>query len=88
MFNEKTLGKELLSVHNAGRYTSGSTVRSDILPVSISLQDEIARTTLREANDALSKQIDQILIDNKYARRIPIFDEVQFSSGSAIDINS
>lgn len=50
--------------------------------------DEIARSTLREANNALEKQIDKVIIDNKYARNIPIFDEVVTSSGAPIDHTS
>lgn len=38
--------------------------------------DEIARSTLREANNAIEKQIDTLLIEEKYARRIPILDEI------------
>ncbi|MBC7503535.1 VCBS repeat-containing protein [Candidatus Gracilibacteria bacterium] len=87
IFNEKSLGDELLSVHNAGRYTSGSTVKADLLPISISVMDEIARSTLREANNAIEKQIDTLLIDQKYARRIPILDEISLGSGTT-DRNS
>ena len=87
IFNEKSLGDELLAVHNAGRYTSWSTVRADLLPISISVMDEIARSTLREANNALEKQIDTLLIDQKYARRIPILDEITLWYGTT-DRNS
>ncbi len=44
--------------------------------------DEIARSTLRETNNVLEKKIDMLLMGNKYARRIPIFDEVQSGSGT------
>ena len=47
--------------------------------------DEVARRTLRDSNGALEKQIDTLLVDGKYARRIPILDEIQFSSGAVID---
>ncbi len=82
IFNEKSLGEELLAVHNAGRYTSGSTVQTDLLPISITLMDDIAQTTLREANSAVEQRIDTILVNNNYARRIPIFDELQLGNGT------
>lgn len=50
--------------------------------------DEIARTTLKESNDALEKEIDRVIIENKYSRRIALLDEVQFSSGAKIDVTS
>jgi hypothetical protein len=53
IFNEKTLGDELLAIHNAGRYTSGATVNADIAPVAITLMDQVARDTLRTSNDAI-----------------------------------
>ena len=43
--------------------------------------DEMARSTLYEANTALENKIDSIITDGKFARRIPIFDEVQTSTG-------
>lgn len=50
--------------------------------------DELARSALYEANVALEKKIDSIIVDNKYARRIPIFDEVQSASGFPLNWNS
>jgi hypothetical protein len=80
VFNDKPLGEELLGIHNAGRYTNGSTTRSDLLPISITLMDDVARSTLYETNTALENKIDKLLIDEKYAKRIPIFDEILTSS--------
>lgn len=50
--------------------------------------DELARSALYEANVALEKKIDSIIVDNKYARRIPIFDEIRYASGHALNWNS
>ena len=75
-------------MHNAGRYMNGTTVRADLVPISITLMDDIAQSTLRESNRALEKQIDTIILDGKFARRIPIFDEVVTSSGAPIDRTS
>lgn len=85
IFNDKALGEELLSIHNAGRYTNTATTRSDILPISITLMDDVARSTLYESNTALEKKIDSLLTDQKYAKRIPIFDEILTASGIPID---
>ncbi len=73
IFNSKTLGEELLAVHNAGRYKSGATVRADILPVSISLMDDLARATLRAANEWIAKQIDTHI--KTKAKPIIVFDK-------------
>jgi len=85
VFNDKPLGEELLGIHNAGRYTNGSTTRSDLLPISITLMDDVARSTLYETNTALENKIDKLLIDGKYAKRIPILDEILTSSWIPID---
>lgn len=81
IINEKTLWDAMLYVHNAWRYTSGSTVRADLSPVTMTLMDEVARSTLREANDAMQDAIDSVLNENGYAKRIPIFDRIETSSG-------
>ncbi len=74
IFNEKTLGEELLAVHNAGRYTSGATVRADLVPVSISVMDDIARATLKTSNQAMTTAIEGSL-NNGIASKIIIFDQ-------------
>ena len=40
----------------------------------MSITDEVAFHTLKEANDALEKKIDETLINGRYARRIILFD--------------
>jgi hypothetical protein len=50
--------------------------------------DDIAQSTLRESNRALEKQIDTVILDGKYARRIAILDEITTSSGAPIDRTS
>jgi len=76
IFNSKVLGDELHDVYNAGRYTSGATVRADIGPVSMTLMDEVANNTLKTANDAMEKSIDQGLRDMRAARKIAILESV------------
>ena len=63
IINEKTLGDAMLFVHNAGRYTSGSTVHMDLSPVSMTLMDSVAQSTLRAANDAMEASIDKAITD-------------------------
>lgn len=46
--------------------------------------DTIARDTLLQVNTALEQKIDTVLQDNKYARRLPIFDEFLFSYSKPI----
>jgi hypothetical protein len=74
IFNEKTLWEELLAVHNAGRYNSGSKVGADLLPISISLMDDIARATLKTSNQALVASIDRSL-ESGIASKIVLFDK-------------
>ncbi len=81
IFNEKSLWEELLSVHNAGRYTSGATVRTDLVPISISLMDDIARATLKTSNVALTQSINASL-QSSIASKIVIFDKNVFHSWS------
>ena len=53
LINNKTLGDIQKFVHNAGRYNSGTTVRLDHGAIDVSLTDEVALRTLKEANDNL-----------------------------------
>lgn len=78
IFNEKSLGDELSAVHNAGRYNSGTTVRADLLPISITLMDQIAQSTLRTSNQALATAIDAKL-KSTIASRIVIYDQTNTS---------
>ncbi len=84
IFNEKTLSDSLSFIHNSGRYNSGSSMRADIAPITMTLKDEVARSTLKEANTTLQESIDKVLIDGKIAKRIPIFDRIETSSGVPI----
>jgi hypothetical protein len=61
IINDKTLGDALKYIHNAGRYNSGTTVRADLAPLSMTLMDEVGRSTLREANTAMMNSIDQAI---------------------------
>ena len=87
IFNNKVLGDELHDVYNAGRYTSGATVRADIGPVSMTLMDEVANNILKTANDALEKSIDQGLRDMRAVRKIPIFESVNSGFGFGQRLN-
>jgi hypothetical protein len=73
IFNEKSLGDELALVHHAGRYNSGTIVRADLLPISITLMDQVAQSTLRTSNQALATAIDTV-IKTTIASKIPIYD--------------
>jgi hypothetical protein len=79
IINEKTLGDINLFVHNAGRYNSGSIVRTDISAISMTLMDIVARSTIKEANTALQNAIDKTLIDGKMIKKIPLFDSIESS---------
>lgn len=84
IINEKTLGDAMLYVHNAGRYNSGSTVRVDLAPVTMTLMDTVARSTLKEANTAMEGIIDGVLTGGGIAKRIPIFDHIETSVGAPL----
>ena len=79
IINEKTLGDALLFVHNAGRYTDGTNVRADIAPITMTIMDTVAQSTIKEANTALIQSIDKALLDGKMVKKIPIFDNRQTS---------
>ncbi len=50
----------------------------------MTIMDEIARSTLKSANDALMESIDKGIRDGNMAKKIPIFDSVT-SSGITYD---
>ncbi len=79
IINSKVLGDEQLYVHNAGRYTSGATVRIDQGSVLTTLTDEFAARILKEANDALEASITDA-IQTKYASNIIVFDRSTVTS--------
>lgn len=58
IINKATLSDALANVHNAGRYNNETNVRVDIAPLQMTIMDDIARSTLRESNNALMRQID------------------------------
>jgi hypothetical protein len=74
--NDKTLSDAFAFIHNAGRYTTGSTVRADLAPVSVTLRDTMARTTLLEINNALMESFEKTLVEKKIPRKIALFDSV------------
>ena len=80
--NKKTLSDEQLFVHNAGRYNSGSSVRIDQATVQGTLMDEVALSTLKEANAAMENAIDTQIVNANYARKMYIFDKIVNKSGS------
>lgn len=86
IFNKKVLGEELAAVHNAGRYNSGANVRADLGSVQISLMDDVAKDTLKKANDALESSFDDFLKENSVARRIPILDSMTARYGAGTDL--
>ena len=80
------LGEELAAVHNAGRYNSGANVRADLGSVQISLMDDVAKDTLKKANDALESSFDDFLKENSVARRIPILDSMTAHYGEGTNL--
>lgn len=77
IINEKTLGDIQKFVHNAGRYNSGTVVRVDHGAIDMSMVDEVALRTLKEANDNLESLIDTTLRTNNYTRKLIIFDGLE-----------
>lgn len=73
-------------MHNAGRYNTGSSVRVDQPTVQATLMDEVALSTLKEANAALETAIDTQITSGNYARKLVLFDKlVQTVSGVTLD---
>jgi hypothetical protein len=62
IINSQTIGTELKNVHNAGRYTSGTTVRADIVPLMVTKQDEIMNRILKDANGVLESFTDNLVV--------------------------
>ncbi len=75
--SEKTLGDIQKFVHNAGRYNSGITVRVDQWALQMSLMDEVAMRTIKEANDGLEKAIDAKIRETNSARKAILFDGLE-----------
>jgi hypothetical protein len=74
--NKKTLSDIQEYVHNAGRYNTGINVRVDQWAVQVSITDQVSMDVLKNANDAISQSIDNLLTTNGYARRIPILNGI------------
>lgn len=84
IINEKTLSDAYEFVHNAGRYSSGQMVRIDLAPISMTVMDQVAQSTLKEANTALMQSIESEIQKRGYVRKIPIFNGIQTSTGHKI----
>ncbi len=76
IINKNTLSDALTHVHNAGRYNNETNVRVDIAPLQMTIMDEIARTTLKQANIGIMENIDKGIQDGDMAKKIPIFDSL------------
>ncbi len=63
IINKKTLSDAFAFVHNAGRYNNQTTVRVDLAPLQMTVMDELARTTLKQANTAMMDAIDKQIRD-------------------------
>lgn len=61
-------------MRNSGRYSSEENVRADIAATMVTAMDMTARSTLYDMNQAIMESIDALLIDRRYAKKIPIFD--------------
>ena len=86
IINSKTLSDQQLYVHNAGRYTSGSTVRVDQGSLLVTMTDEFAARTLKEANDALEASITDI-VRSKHAANLIVFDRSTLRSVGNPSVN-
>ncbi len=78
IINSQTIGTELKNVHNAGRYTSGTTVRADIVPLMVTKQDEIMNRILKDANGVLESFTDNLVVTWGLSRKIPVLTQIQF----------
>lgn len=85
ILNKKTLSDEQLFVHNAGRYTSGSTVRVDQATVQGTYMDEVAASILKEGNTALEQAIDNQINTSGYPKKVVIFDSINYRNNGAPD---
>jgi len=86
IINETTLADAYWFVRNAGRYSSGSSVRVDLSPISMTIADEVAQSTLKQTNIAIMSSIDQAILNSWIVRRIPIFDELHASYSDPINL--
>lgn len=78
VLNKKTLSDEQLFVHNAGRYTSGATVRIDQATIQGTYMDEVAVSMLKEGNTALEQAIDNQIKSANYPKKAVIFDKIAY----------
>lgn len=78
VLNKKTLSDEQLFVHNAGRYTSGATVRIDQATIQGTYMDEVAVSILKEGNTALEQAIDNQIKSANYPKKAVIFDKIAY----------
>lgn len=76
--NSTTLGDIQSAVRNAGRYTSGATVRVDTAPIGVTGIDTTSALLLRGLNEQLEAKIDQEV--QGYARRIALLDSVTITN--------
>jgi hypothetical protein len=76
IINKNTLSEALANIYNAGRYNSGTSIRADIAPLQMTVMDELARNTLKEANSAVMKKIDQSIQSSGFARSIAISESI------------
>lgn len=76
IINKNTLSEALANIYNAWRYNSGTYIRADLAPLQMTVMDELARTTLKEANNALMLKIDQSIQSSGFARKIPLSESV------------
>lgn len=51
--------------------------------MNISVVDDVAKDTLKKANDALEESFTEFLKENSVARRIPIVDSISAKYGKA-----
>lgn len=84
--NKKILGEELAEIRNAGRYNSAERVRADLVPVRAAITDEIARSIIQKANDALEESFEGFLKDESLARKIPILDSASAHYGNSTSV--
>ncbi len=78
VLSKSLLGSESKNVHNAWRYTSGTTVRSDTVAMAVTSQDVIMEHLLRDANTALEWSIDALINTWWLSRKIPVLTDIYF----------
>ncbi len=85
IFNKKVLWDELKAIYNAGRYTSGTTVRADIGSFTVTVMDKVAQDTLRATNNALENSIEQAIKDANIIRPVMILDSYDYQRNKKWD---